>query len=246
MAAAKYHHIYEILRERIESEEYPRSSTLPSEHTLIEEFDCSRNTIRRAIGLLAENGYVQSLQGKGVNIIYQTKDQSELLFDEIESLKEAATRNKKDYETKIICFAELTVDEHIHRRTTFPVGKEIYYIQRVRYFNGTALIIDHNYFLKDIVGELTPEIAQYSIYEYIEKTLGEKIVTTKRKMTVEHITQIDEKYMDMKDYNCLAVVSSWTYNGDGIIFEFTQSRHRPDKFAFYDQAQRMKLPHYSS
>ena len=96
MAAAKYHHIYEILRERIESEEYPRSSTLPCEHTLIEEFDCSRNTIRRAIGLLAENGYVQSLQGKGVNIIYQPKDQSEFLFDEIESLKEAATSNKKD------------------------------------------------------------------------------------------------------------------------------------------------------
>lgn len=73
----------------------------------------------------------------------------------------------------------------------------------------------------------------------MEHELGEKIVTTKRRMTVEHITQIDEKYMNMKDYNCLAVVSSWTFNGDGIMFEFTQSRHRPDKFAFYEQAQRL-------
>lgn len=54
MAAAKYHHIYEILRERIEHEEYPPTSFLPSEHTLIEEFDCSRNTIRRAVQLLAK------------------------------------------------------------------------------------------------------------------------------------------------------------------------------------------------
>ena len=239
MAAAKYHHIYEILRERIEHEEYPPTSFLPSEHTLIEEFDCSRNTIRRAVQLLAKNGYVQSIQGKGVNIIYRPKDKSEVILDGIESMKEAASRNQKDYTTKIICFAELTVDQHIHQRTSFPVGKEIYYLQRVRYFGGTALIIDHNYFLKDVVKNLTPEIAKKSIYDYMEHELGEKIVTTKRRMTVEHITQIDEKYMNMKDYNCLAVVSSWTFNGDGIMFEFTQSRHRPDKFAFYEQAQRL-------
>src|SRR5699024_2886667 len=120
MAAAKYHRIYEILRERIEHEEYPPAGSLPSEHTLIEEFDCSRNTIRRAIQMLAENGYVQSIQGKGVTIIYSPKDQSEFIFGEIESLKEAATRNRKDYTTKILCFAELTVDDHIHRRTSFP------------------------------------------------------------------------------------------------------------------------------
>ena len=242
MAAAKYHRIYEILRERIEHEEYPPAGSLPSEHTLIEEFDCSRNTIRRAIQMLAENGYVQSIQGKGVTIIYSPKDQSEFIFGEIESLKEAATRNRKDYTTKILCFAELTVDDHIHRRTSFPVGKEIYYIQRIRYLGGTALIIDHNYFLRDVIKNLTPEIAEGSIYDYMEHKLGEKIVTTKRRMTVEHMNQIDEKYMDMKDYNCLAVVSSWTYNGDGIMFEFTQSRHRPDKFAFYEQAQRLHYP----
>ena len=60
-------------------------------------------------------------------------------------------------------FAELTVDETIRRRTTFPVGAQIYYIQRVRCIEGEALIIDHNYFLKDVVRDLTPEIAERSI-----------------------------------------------------------------------------------
>ena len=49
-------------------------------------------------------------------------------------------------------------------------------------------------------------------------------------MTVEKMTQIDEKYLDLDDYNCLAVVTSQTYNGDGEMFEYTQSRHRPDYF----------------
>ena len=64
------------------------------------------------------------------------------------------------------------------------------------------------------------------------------IVTTKRRMSVEHATEIDEKYLDLGEYNCLAVITSQTYNGDGVMFEYTQSRHRPDKFVFYTQAQR--------
>ena len=204
------------------------------------EFDCSRNTVRRAIQNLADDGYVQSIHGKGVRIIYQPYEQSEFMLSGIESLKEAVARNKKEYTTKVVCFAELQVDEKIHARTTFPIGEEIYYIQRVRYIDGKALIIDHNYFLKSVVRELTPEIAERSVYEYMEQVLGETIVTTKRKMTVERQTEIDGKYLDLKDYNCLAVVSSMTYNAEGVMFEYTQSRHRPDCFVFYDTAHRVK------
>ena len=240
MAKTKYDQIYEELRERIEQQEYGFQQLLPSENTLVKEYGCSRNTVRRAIGRLAGEGYVQSLHGKGVRVIYQPGHPSEFMLSGIESLKEAVARNRKEYSTKVVCFAELTVDERIHGRTTFPVGAEIYYIQRVRYIEGEALIMDHNYFLKDVAKGLTPEIAEQSIYEYMEQVLGENIVTTKRKVTVERATQIDEKYLKLGDYNCLAVVSSMTYNADGVMFEFTQSRHRPDKFAFYDLAHRVR------
>ena len=38
-------------------------------------------------------------------------------------------------------------------------------------------------------------------------------------MTVEKVTEIDEKYLDLniRDYNCVAVVSSQTYNSDGVM-----------------------------
>lgn len=240
MAKTKYDRIYTQLRNRIESRTYAYQEMLPSENTLVKEFDCSRNTIRRAIGQMADEGYVQSIHGKGVQIIYQPQEQSEFMLNGIESMKEAVARNRKSYTTKVVCFAELTVDGKIRDRTTFPMGEQIYYIQRVRYIDGEALIIDHNYFLRDVAKSLTPEIAERSIYEYMEQELGESIVTTKRKMTVEPMNQIDEKYLDMKGYNCMAVVSSMTYNAQGVMFEFTQSRHRPDRFVFYDTAHRVR------
>lgn len=79
-----------------------------------------------------------------------------------------------------------------------------------------------------------------SIYKYLEDTLHMTIVNSKRIMTVEKITQIDEKYLHINadDYNCMAVISSQTFNSDGVMFEFTQSRHRPDYFRFQDNAVR--------
>lgn len=238
MAETKYDKIYRDLREKIEDDRYPYQSFLPSEYSLIEQYGCSRNTVRRAIGQLAKEGYVQSIHGKGVQIIFEPVEESSFLFGGIESMEEAAARNKKDVKTKVIFFCELEADERIAKRTSFDIGTPIYYIQRVRYIDGQALIIDHNYFNKNVVGELTEQIAKESVYQHLEKDLGMRILTTKRKMTVERVTQIDEKYLELGGYNCMAVVSSSTYDDQGNMFEYTESRHHPDKFAFYSIAHR--------
>ncbi len=95
--------------------------------------------------------------------------------------------------------------------------------------------------MTSLVPGLTVEIAERSVYDYIENELGMPIVTSKRRITVERVTELDEKWLDLGDYNCMAVISGKVYNADGVMFEFTQSRHRPDYFSFYDTAIRKKL-----
>ena len=63
MPKAKYEGIYRSIKKRIEAQDYPYQSLLPSENTLIAEYDCSRNTVRRAIAELIADGYVQSRDG---------------------------------------------------------------------------------------------------------------------------------------------------------------------------------------
>ena len=110
----------------------------------------------------------------------------------------------------------------------------------VRYLDGKALILDINYFLKEFVPGLTEEIASHSIYDFIENVLGMQIITSKRRITVEHATARDEKLLDMDGYDCVAVVVNQTFNSDGMLFEYTQSRHHPDYFCFQDIATRKK------
>ena len=49
MPKAKFNDIYEDLKKKIEAHAYPYQSLLPSEHELTEVYDCSRNTVRRAL-----------------------------------------------------------------------------------------------------------------------------------------------------------------------------------------------------
>ncbi len=238
MPKTKYDKIYQDLKQKIESGEYEFQQLLPSEHMLIEEYDCSRNTIRRSIASLVRDGYVQTLQGKGVRNIFQSVEQNAFTLGSIESFKESSLRNHRQGRTKVLLFTELTIDQKLAKKTGFTIGTEVYYLQRLHFLDDKPLILNHNYFMKDIVKGLTREIAEQSIYEYLEQQLHISIVTSKRVMTVEKMTQIDEKYLELGDYNCLAVITSQTYNADGIMFEFTQSRHRPDYFRFQDNAVR--------
>lgn len=240
MPKSKFDLIYKDLKQKIEQQIFSLQDLLPSENTLVDTYSCSRNTIRRAIQELVKNGYVQSIHGKGVQIIYQPVDQTNFTIGGIESFKESAARNNLHTHTKVLTCRELTIDEKLARQTGFPPGSVVYFIQRIRYLEEKALIFDTNFFLKTAVPGLTREIAAKSIYDYIEQKLGMNIVTSKRQMTVERATAQDEACLQLGDYNCLAVITSQTFNSDGIMFEYTESRHRPDYFCFQDTATRKR------
>ena len=150
------------------------------------------------------------------------------------------SRNRLRAVTKVTKFETIIATEQFAAESGFSEGDELWAVQRVRYLDGKALILDINYFLKEFVPGLTEEIASHSIYDFIENVLGMQIITSKRRITMEHATARDEKLLDMDGYDCVAVVVNQTFNSDGMLFEYTQSRHQPDYFCFQDIATRKK------
>lgn len=57
---------------------------------------------------------------------------------------------------------------------------------------------------------------------------------------MEEATAQDRKYLDLKQYGLVVVVRSYTYTKDNRLFQYTESRHRPDQFRFVEVAQRKK------
>lgn len=238
MPAEKFEQIYESLKGKIENGTYPADSFLPSENRLTELYGCSRNTVRRAAAMLEEEGYVQAIHGKGVRILYAPSQQNSFTVGGIESFAESAKRNHYKVSTKVVRFGEILVDRRTAARTGFREGETVFYVQRVRSLDGRPVILDINVFLKSEMPGLTAGIASKSVYRYLEDELGMQIMMSNRKITAERATQADGKYLDLRDYDFVSVITGQTYDAKGTMFEWMQSRHRPDYFVFYDTARR--------
>jgi GntR family transcriptional regulator len=64
-----YRQLAEIIRGRIASGEYPTGSRLPSESDFMEEFEIGRNTARRAVAVLRDEGVVETVATRGSYVL---------------------------------------------------------------------------------------------------------------------------------------------------------------------------------
>lgn len=235
MTVNKYLNIYNYLKDKIQLNEF-KDGKLPSEHELTTLFNVSRNTVRRALDLLASDGLVTSVHGKGVFVL--EKQPLNFLVGGLQSFKEASESNNLSYHTSIPLFENIIVDEKLSKETNFLINSKAIKIFRVRNIDNENVILDINYFNSNFVKGLTKDIASESIYDFVEKNLSLKISGAQKIISIEPACAIDKKYLDLNGFNLVAVISNYVYLDDGSLFEYTQSRHRPDRFKFNTFARR--------
>ena len=242
MPRVKYNKIYEDLKQKIERGVYRTNAYLPSEYSLIKEYDCSRNTVRRAIDQLGKDGYIQSMHGKGVIVIYDTLTGANNLPDpqDIDNLYHEASREGRTYEIKVLLLSPVEVDETMSELTGFAAGERCIRVNRVFLIDGEAVSLEKSLFKASCVRGLTAEKAAGSIYQYMEEELEDMAMTIQQKITVEAASDEDRRYLDMRDNNSVAVIRKRAFNVTGTLFEFTEVRRRSDWFIVIQQIQRKK------
>ncbi|MDD3809429.1 MAG: trehalose operon repressor [Erysipelotrichaceae bacterium] len=235
---SKYVSIYEQLASKIESKEIMPGDYLPSEKELMSIYDASRDTIRKSLVMLKQAGYIQKTKGKGSIVI--DIHQFEFPISGITSFKEISQSISGDVSTEVVCFEIMNADKNLSGKLNINLGDKIYYIERVRKVDGEAIILDIDVINAGIVPGLTKEIAKDSIYDYIENELGLKISFAKKEISVQTINNLDKMFIDLRGFDMMAVVESYTYLDDASLFQYTISRHRPDRFKFREFARRDK------
>lgn len=241
MARQKFGYIYGVLKKRIEEGVYRVGELLPTEHQFIEEFECSRNTVRRALGELTREGYVLARQGRGVCNIFQPIEEASYTMGTIESFRETARRTGQKARTEVVKFERRWVDADLATASGFAEGSEVFYVVRLHYLDDVPSILNETYLLAACMPELTIDNAQQSLYQYFEEELGMLIVTSKRIVTVDPASELDCTYLNVSSHDYVAVVSNHVYNSLGVLFEYTQSRHIPRIFRFQDNAVRQYI-----
>ncbi|WP_440897761.1 trehalose operon repressor [Amphibacillus sp. Q70] len=232
----KYDLIYQELVEKIEHEEWEAGQLLPSENELKDQYQTSRETIRKALNLLSQNGYIQKVRGKGSVIIGRNK--FDFPVSGLVSFKELAVKIDQDVKTIVHDLNLLKADEFLQSQLHVTKHEKVWHVIRAREFSGERVILDKDFLIESKVPDLTTDICQDSIYAYLENELDLTISFAKKEITVEEPTEEDYQLLDLEGFNNIVVIKNYVYLDDATLFQYTESRHRPDRFRFVDFARR--------
>jgi len=236
----KFHEIFLDLEKKILNNEYPPNTLLPSENQLIKIYGVSRETVRKALNLLTNAGYIQKKQGKGSFVLDFKR--FDFPFSGLTSFKELQDAQNINNETIVAKLEKVPVTVPINQLTDWPTDSYMWELVRRRRIDNEVVILDKDFIWADIVSELPSEKAKESIYAYFEKELGLEIAYAQKEIEVEPITKEIKDLMDLrKEDTHVIVVRSLTFLEDTRCFEYTESYHRLDKFRFVEFARRRKI-----
>lgn len=236
MKESKYVTIYKEWKEKIESGQIAEGERLPTESSLMESYQVSRDTVRKSLNLLEQNGYIQ--RGRGRASLVMPKQRYTFSLSEIASFQEVNKLSNAHAETEVVNLDILQDSHKIKKIFQQSVNGEVYELIRVRRMKDEAVILDKDYFVRDVVPRLPLNECKVSVYRYLEEELGLQISYAVKEITVQKANAEDYELLDMGDYNMVVVVKSHTYLENNTLFQCTESRHRPDKFRFVDLAKR--------
>ena len=249
MPAARYDAIYRELRAAIEAGTPGSGELLPSEAELTARYSCSRNTIRRALALLADEGFVQAQHGKGVRVIWQSSAggvggafaaEHDALVG-LESFRELAEREGKRANNSVLVLERLAATPEIAELSGFEPGSELVHVVELRRLDDAPHSFDEHYYPADVAGDLGVEDASRSLFDYLEHKRGVRIATSKRIIDVVEAPPQACDALDMPQGSRAVRVMSQTYSVEGRVVELTISYDHPDRFRFAYTATR-KLP----
>jgi GntR family transcriptional regulator, trehalose operon transcriptional repressor len=232
----KYLTIYNIIVEQIKSGEIPPQTLLPSENELKEQFETSRETIRKALNQLSQNGYIQKVRGKGSIVIDISK--FDFPVSGLVSFKELANKMGSKPKTIVHELSLIKPDGFVRQQLLLGSKDLVWKVVRSREMGGEKIILDKDFISKKHVPSLTEEICADSIYQYIENELNLTISFAKKEIVVEEPSLEDRSLLDLEGFHNVVVIKNYVYLDDATLFQYTESRHRPDKFRFVDFARR--------
>lgn len=183
-----------------------------------------------------EAGLIQKIHGSGSQVIKHK--QIDFPVSQLTSYKKLVDAHHINSKTNVIAIDKLIVDEKLAALTGFKKNNLVWRIIRQRVVYGTASVLDIDYLDKKIVPNMTREIAEQSIYDYLENQLPLIIAYAQKEITIDQLTDRDKLLLDIGVEHHVVSVKSKVYLANKHQFQFTESRHKLEKFRFVDFATR--------
>ena len=185
---SKYRKVYNDIKHQINHGVLAPKQELPSESELMQHYGFSKDTIRKALSLLEMDGYIQKQQGRN-SIVLEHNLSTPQILSEIKTVGELNRPLTHQVKTTLTSLYIVQGEETLMRIFNVDDQMDFYRIGRVREIDGEAVEYEVSYFDRRIVSFINREIAEQSIYHYLEKELGLKISHSQREIVFRYANE---------------------------------------------------------
>ncbi|MGS4787267.1 GntR family transcriptional regulator [Streptococcus sp. P25B114] len=234
---SKYKKVYADIKEKIEQNLWQANQEMPTENELMEIYSYSKDTIRKALSLLEMDGYIQKRQGRN-SIILDHNLVRKPFVSELKTVSELNRSAHHQVQTELTNLYIVQGQPEVMKELEVDEKTDLYRVSRVRTIDGERLEYEISYFDRRIVPYLSKEIAESSIYQYLESDLGLEISHSRREISFRFATEEEKSLLDLAGYDMVISVTSTTYLADGRPFQYGTITYRPDKVTFVSMAKR--------
>lgn len=226
----KYKEIALNILKKISNDSY--HDKLPPESKLMEEYHVSRNTLRKAINILNEQGIIIRVQGSGSYISTPIK-KNDLMMNLSNKLG-FKSLGFKNLVNQVLCFKETSANLELTNFLKCSINAELYEIQRLRYSDNKALCLEHTYYLKKYVPYLSEEICKNSIFEFIKKHYDIKTESSEEFLTLHNVSSSEAKLANVKENDVFIELTEINMLKNNVPFNYSKTIYFDKNISFYN------------
>lgn len=175
-----YKQLEKYIRSAIVSGEVKPGDKIETEEELSERFGVSRITVRNAISILVEDGYLIKKQGKGTFVCQPKMERNIVNFSNFSLICEI---NGVRAGSKLISTEMIKPTPFDIRDLNIPEKSRVVFMKRVRFAGNEAVMIEKNYFPESYSFLLKEKINNHSLYKILKEKYN--IIPTSSVKTLE-------------------------------------------------------------
>ena len=215
---------------RIATGVYQEGSRLPSERMLTEEFGAHRDTVRRALGILADKGLVEARTRSGH---YVTPRRIDFNLDAYNSRKAVIEHMGKSTYVKLLTFDRMLVTDRIARKTGLPPETQVFRIMRLRYAGGSPMGLERTHIRCDLAPDITEEdVHNKSIYAALRNKHGIHIDRAESKVTAVYANGLESELLHLPVSRPAMRYEGLVYDSRNRLVEYFDDIIRIDRVQF--------------
>ena len=198
-----YMKVYNRLKNQILSGSYPSGSFLPTESELEQIYQVSRTTIRKAVKMLSDEGFLSVRQGCGTMVMDTRTTQN---YNQVTSVTESLKKRGYEVTTASMMIDVIPATREIAMDLQIPEETAVARIQRLQL---------ENYVEYAKVPDIEKHQGHFvALYQFLEETYGLTIDSTRDRISARSADFMEAQVLGIEPKDALLVIHRITYCQD--------------------------------